>query len=98
MEQAAFPTPAADGVDHGEVAVHGTFEQKGPQNDGAADVVGDHAGFAESPVIEQLDESACLRGQGEILALALVGLPVAEVVEHEDRSLAAQVPVRCRAR
>jgi hypothetical protein len=76
--------------------------QRGPQHlltdpgvSPVLDVVGHDTGRVQSPMIEQCDEPAGLGGQAQVLAFPLLGLPVAEVVEHVHRAFA---PARARSR
>jgi hypothetical protein len=48
--------------------------------------VGDDAGAGQLPVVEELGEVPRVSRQAEVLALALVRLPEAEMVDDEDRA------------
>lgn len=84
LEEAAFPLAAAHGVEQGEVLEVRSFQQGAPQRDRAADVVSHDAGVGQFPVVEELGEVSGVRGQAEVLALALFGLAEAEQVEYVD--------------
>lgn len=90
LEQAAFPLAAAHGVEQSEVSEVRPFQQHAPQCDRAADVMSHDAGVRQFPVVEELGEVSGVRGQAEVLALALLGLAEAEQVEYVDPSRAGE--------
>jgi hypothetical protein len=62
-----------------------SLEQHQPQRDRAADVVTGDARPVQLPEVEQLDEDPSLRSDRHVLALALLGCPVAEQIADVDR-------------
>ena len=67
-------------IDQRQAAVVLAIEQMRAQRGGAAEVMGDHVGTLDIPVIKQLREESVLDAEGHI-RIRLLGTPVAEQVE-----------------
>ncbi len=77
-------------VDQSERAVAGAVEQMCPQGDGPAEVVGNHQGFLQAPVLHEFGEEPALGSQGDILAGGLLRCPVTGHVPYEHLVMAGE--------
>jgi hypothetical protein len=67
-EERGPPRCRRDRIHPGEGPTAGAVQQRGPQDDGPAEVVGDHERFPGAPVAQELGEDPALGGQGHVLA------------------------------
>ncbi len=84
LEESPLPRPSAHRVEEGQVPVAPLLQQQGAQRHRPADVVRHDAGAGQAPVVEEPGEVLRVGRQAQVLALALLGLAEAEMVEEED--------------